>query len=500
MKSSYFIGLDFGTQGVRCGVFDTDGEAIAISEKKHTTYYPEPGWAEQIPADWIAGMEEAIQECFSIAGSHIFDCIKGISVCSTSSTVILVDRKDIVLRNAILWMDLRAKDQAARINQSHHQILKYCGGEVSAEWFVPKILWLKESEPDLYKRAKLIVEQQDYANHYLTGIWCSSISQATCKANYVEELKGYDFSFFNDIGLDDYRNKTNRVIKKQGEEIGTIKLFLAEKYHLPADVKIYQGGIDAHVNMIGLGVSKPGDMGIVMGSSFVHFAITEKSVYKEGVWGPYQNAIIPDLYCLEGGQISAGSITKWFLNEFQVNCDDPYKVMADEANKVDIGSEGLVVLDFFQGNRTPFKDPFAKGVIYGLTLSHKRSHVYRAILESIAFGTRNIINTLDINGKSSDGIRCCGGVTKNSIWLQIIADVTGKQMLLTKNSSDAGVLGGAIIAAVGSGKFQNFEDACGSMVHQKSIVKPDMINHEKYSRVYDVYLDIYKSLKHLGVN
>jgi FGGY-family pentulose kinase len=491
------MGLDFGTQGVRCGIFDETGNIAAIGEEQYETYYPQLGWAEQNPLDWISAMESAVLKCYGELGKLDFDRIKAMAVCSTASTVIAVDESGSPLGNAIIWMDNRAKQQAERINATKDQILKYCGMEESVEWFIPKLLWIKENRPELYKKADRIVELQDFINHYLTGRWCASISQSTCKGNYVEELGGFSESFLNRIGLGEYKEKINLDVIRQGEAVGKISGQNKQRLKLPADLTVYQGGIDAHTCMVGLGVCNPGDMGAVMGTSFVHLAVVDRPVFKDGIWGPYKDAIIPDLYCMEGGQVSAGSITKWFLKEFDVTGEDPYKKMENAASDILIGSEGLLLLDYFQGNRTPYKDPMAKGVIYGLTLKHSKAHIYRAILEGIAFGMRNILETMQTKEVKIDMIRGCGGVTLNMLWLQIISDVTGKPILLTEQSFYAGVLGCAIISAVGSKRYKTFNAAIDNMVRVTKTIYPSAENFQLYDGVYKKYLELYKNLKNM---
>ena len=495
MTDMYFMGLDYGTQSLRCGIFDTKGTTIATCEKSHETFFPQSGRALQRPADWINGLHAVVSECFEIAGAHVFDRICGISVCSTSSTVLAIGQDDVPLEDAILWMDVRAVDEAAQINKTNHEVLKHCGGEASVEWIVPKMMWLRNHSPQVFEQSKLIVEQQDYINHYLTGRWCAALNQATCKSHYVEELDGYNKEFFHAIGFDEFFDKANPDVVQQGVNIGTLRDTLCKQFRLPPDVKVYQGCLDAYTNMLGLGVCKAGETGIVMGSSFVHLALVEEPVFQEGIWGPYKNALVPGLTCLEGGQISAASITKWFLNEFDVKGDNPYGTMAEEAANVPIGSDGLITLDFFQGNRTPYKDPMAKGVIYGLTLSHTRGHIYRSILESIAFGTRNVFEAIEGGESKIREIRGCGGVTLNKMWLQIIADVTEKPIVLTENSDKAGVLGSAITAAVGFGAFSNFADACEHMVITTNVITPSKDATEAYMKYYEQYKMLYEHLK-----
>jgi ribulose kinase len=246
--------------------------------------------------------------------------------------------------------------------------------------------------------------------------------------------------------------------------------------------------------MLGIGVSRPGDMGIVMGSSFVHLVLSKQPMFSDSIWGPYNNAVIPGLYCLEGGQVSAGSIANWFIREFKVEGEDPFDLMMDEASAIPPGSKGVIALDYFQGNRTPYKDPLAKGVFYGLTLSHTRAHMYRSILEGVAYGMRNVIESMSADKLHINSIMACGGVTRNPLWLKIIADVCGKPINLTTQSSYAGILGCCIVAAVGSGAYNQFEEATVNMVVNKSVVQPDMQAHQTYHQLYEDYTTLYQQL------
>jgi len=496
MAASYFIGIDIGTQSVRCGIFDERGRFLTIQEEKHQTVYPKPGYAEQIPAEWLDCLDKIILRSRTELGNEIFVKIAGISVCATASTVLPVkDGKP--LSNAILWMDNRSVIQAKKINKTAHEILKHCGGEVSVEWLVPKMMWIRDNEPEIFNKAEFIVEAQDFINYYLTGNWAASVSQAVCKSNYVEEKGGFDKHFFEAVGFPEFFEKGNTKVLKQSETVGLLRKELVEKYGLSKNTVVYQGGIDAHVNMIGLGLSQAGETGVVMGTSFVQLALVDKPFFGSGIWGPYKDAVIPGKYCLEGGQVSAGSIVKWFIREFGIEAENPFTLLGEEARKIPKGCDGVTLLDFFQGNRTPYKDPKARGIFFGLTLSHTRSHMYRAILEGVAFGMRNILSGMEEGRTPITTLRGCGGVTENELWKKIIADVTGKPIILTVNSANAGILGAAIIAAVGNGVYRNFQDACSNMTETASVVEPDMAEYKAYEPYYRRYLSLYEHTKQL---
>ena len=258
----YFIGLDYGTQSLRCGIFDDKGNIAAQSEIDYDTFYPQPGRAEQRPADWVNTTREVIDSCFEQAGSQVFDRVCGLSICSTSSTVIAVGFDDKPIGNGILWMDVRAIKQMQRINETKHEVLKHCGKEVSAEWLTSKMMWFRDNDPHTFEKSKLIVELQDYMNHYFTGRWCASLTQATCKSNYVEELGGFNKDFFQKIGFEEFFDKANTDLVRFADAIGPLRNDLAKELHLKPDVMVFQGCMDAYINMLGIGVCRPFDYGI----------------------------------------------------------------------------------------------------------------------------------------------------------------------------------------------------------------------------------------------
>lgn len=498
-EAQYFMGVDTGTQSVRVVVSDISGNIIASDEQVYETYYPQPGWAEQKPEDWW--------KCFNLAVKNVTDhlsmgvrySIKAISVCSTSSTVLAVDENGKPMMDAIMWMDTRAVKEMESINATQDPILEYCGGEDSVEWMIPKTLWIKKNKPDIYNNCYKIIEQLDWMNYQLCGCFSTSICQASCKWNYVSYEGGWNEEFFTKIGLEDYKDVLVTDVRRLGDTLGKIDSEFAEKYDLNPDMLVVQGGIDAHIGMLGLGVAKPGKMAMIMGTSFVQlaFADAEQKLKLEGIWGPYNEPVVPGAWLLEGGQISAGSIVKWFLKEFDLDkMDNPYAYMNELVEKIEPGSDGLVALDFFQGNRTPYKDPNAKGVIYGLTLSHTKAHIYRALLESVALGTKNIIDNFENQGCPVDVIVGCGGVTKDETWMQIIADATGKPIIVTVDPS-AGALGCTIVAAVGSGAYENFDEASKGMVKEAYTVTPNPEVYDQYQKVFEKYVELYERLKGL---
>ncbi len=495
-KSDYYVmGIDLGTQSARVGIFDNHGRYISGASKEYDTIFPEVGWAEQNPNDWWEALKYVLSE---IAKEVEVSMVKGIVACATSSTVVAVNEKGEALMNALMWMDIRSKSQAARINSQKHKILKLCGGEVSAEWMVPKALWIKEEKNEIYKQSFKIIEQLDWLNYKLTGKWAASVCNTTCKWNLGPDKK-WDMDYLNSVGLEDITDKWPQDIKIVGELIGSLTSRAAFELGLNEDTLVFEGAIDAYVSVFGMGIAEKGKLSLTMGTSFVHLTFEDKELHSDALWGPYKDVLMEGYWVLEAGQISGASVIEWFKKEFVGDYrgrKNVFNYMADKGAEIPPGSEGVIALDFFQGNRTPYKDALAKGVFYGLNLKHTKWHIYRSILEATAFGNLNNINEIEKSGSEISEIVVGGGATRHNLWPQIIADVCNRPIKIPENSA-SGILGCAIIALKGIGEYDGFCQACSDVVKIKKIIYPNNDNYKIYRKIFDKYLYLYENLKDL---
>ena len=491
-----FLTSDFGTQGCRVGVADMEGNLLATKEEKYPIHYPKPGYAVQNSDHWWSSFKVAAVEVLETIGAEARSRVRAIAICATSSSVVPVDEEGEALADAMMWMDVRSKGVATRINETRHPVLSHCGDAVSPEWFIPKLLWIKENERDLYDRAHLIVEQQDLINFRLTGTWAASKVQAVCKWNYVDGA-GFDDDYMGLIGLEDYRDKIICNVLPMGAVIGNMREELASELGIDS-IPVVQGGIDAHIGTVGMGVVKPGILGANMGTSFVQLIFTDVDKPVTGVWGPYTGAMIPGLTLLEGGQISAGSLVKWYQSIFDIQGSEAFDIMREEVKGIPIGADGLIALDFFQGNRTPYKDSYSKGALFGLTLNHDRAHIHRALMEAVALGFKNIIVNFEKQGVPVNKVICTGGVTFDKVWMKILADATGKPFVINENTNYGTLLGPAMLAATGVGAFRDLEDAADHMVHRKEQVDPDLSVFAEYERLFRIYCELYEKTKGLA--
>ena len=503
-EGSYLLGIDFGTGGVRVGIFDPEGKPVVFTERDFALNHPRPGWAEQDPGEWWEALVGAVRAAKE-EGGVAADDIAGISVDATSSTVLAVDNQGRHLRPAIMWMDVRASEQAARIANTNDAALKYNGhGPVSAEWGLPKALWIEENEPEVYRGARYICDCADWAVQRLTGEWAFSLDIASSKYYYDRDEGGFPETLYDAADAGGLLEKFPERVLDLGSVAGELRGEVAEELGLEAGTPVAEGGVDAHVGAIGLGVVEPGKMALITGSSHVMIGQTEKPIHDRGFWGAYTDAMIPGQYTVEAGQASTGSVVAWFKNQFAGDAAaeaerrgvDTYDVLSELAGAVPIGSDGLIVLDYFQGNRSPYTDPLARGMMFGLTLSHTPGHVFRAIIEGICYGTENILRTMREQNFEPRLNVVSGGPSRSDLWMQMHADVSNVPISFTE-VSDGPVLGSAMLAAVGAGIYPDIPAAAEKMVHTAHTIEPDPERHEEYAFYVNRYLEAYPRMKEL---
>ena len=503
-EGPYVLGIDFGTESVRVGIFDLEGTPVVFAAEAYSLKHPHSGWAEQDPDEWWNCLVKATRRALD-EGNVASEEIAGLSVDATTCTVVALDRQDRVLRPAIMWMDVRAVDQAVRVQETEDPALKYNGyARVSAEWMPSKALWLKEKEPDTYENAEHICECLDWVTHRLTGEWTASINTTSFRWYYDRNEGGFPESLYGALGLDDLLEKFPQQVLDMGEVAGELRKEAAEELGLPAGIPVAEGGGDAFVALVGLNVLEPRKMALITGSSHVMVGQAAEPKYGAGLFGSYTDGIVPGQYSVEGGQASTGSVVKWFKDNFAKRAGaeaerrgvDAYEVLGEMAAEVPPGSEGLMVLDYWQGNRTPHTDPEARGMMWGLSLRHQEGHVFRAILEGICYGTEHILRIMRENDfEPKEGV-VCGGPTKSKLWMQMHSDVSNLPISFTR-VPDAPARGSAILGAVGAGLYPDIQTAASKMVHVESQIEPDPAMHEAYKFYVDKYIETYPRMKEL---
>lgn len=502
MKKDYVLGIDMGTGGARVGIFDLQGNVVVFADESYPLYTPKSGWAEQKSDEWWAAICKASRRAIDESGIDP-TCIIGMSVDTTCCTVLLVDDNIEPIRPALMWMDVRASEQAKRITSTKDPALKYNGyGNVSAEWMPCKALWLKENEPENYNRATYVLECIDWLMYKLTGVLTASINTTSARWYYDRPNGGFPRDFYAKIGLDDLIGKFPSDVVDMGVATGKLTRSAAVDLGLVPGIVVGEGGADAFVGMLGLNVVEPGRMALITGSSHLHLGLTSKEIHTKGMFGAYPDAVVPGLYMVEGGQISTGSIVNWFQKNFcgdirqqaQKQQRSVYDILNEQADELPVGSEGLMVLDYFQGNRTPYSDSDVRGMIYGLSLNHRPAHIYRAIIEAICYGTELIFSTFDKAGIRPSGVYISGGAVKSELWLKTHANVSNVPIYVPK-VSEAPCLGSALLGAVAAGAYGSIREAAENMITIERKIEPDDEKHQAYQFYFKKYEQAYHLMK-----
>ena len=498
MSKKYLLGVDGGTEGLRAGVFDVFGTPLAFASTSYPTQFPAPSWAEQDPNDWWDALGKSVRKAISDSGISV-DQIAAMTVDTTCCSVVPLDDSGNPVRPALIWMDVRSAEQAEQMVATEDDALRINSngsGPVSAEWMIPKALWIKQNEPENFDRAVTICEYQDYINLHLTGRLGASINNVSTRWHCDYSREGVPKSLLEKLDLGELAEKWPQDVFRLGELVGGLTPRAAEHLGLNTDLPVVQGGADAQIGMIGLGVVKPGNLALITGSSHLHLGLSEKPFHGTGIWGTYADALLPGLHTVEGGQTSTGSVINWLKNLFG---ESDYETLNRDASKLPPGSENLIVQEHFQGNRTPHTDPKSRGAFHGLTLKHGREHLFRAAIEGVAFGSELILESMRTNGFFPESIVVSGGATRSELWLQIQSDVSNLPLTLTKNP-DAPLLGCAILATVGAGIYEDIPTAVEQMVQIDRVIEPNSQVHAEYQPFYESYKASYVGLRNIRNN
>jgi FGGY-family pentulose kinase len=502
-SGDWVLGIDIGTQSLRAALYDRNGHSAGTGIEPIETKHPHPAWAEQDVTAWWDAACRAVPAALARAGISA-DQVCAIGLDATACTVVASTVAGEPLRPALLWMDQRSFREAEELSATGDPVLRYVSGVISPEWMLAKALWLLRNEPVVFEQAGRIVECTDWFMHRLTGEWNLSLNNVTVKWNYARPDGGWSRPMLRKVGLEGLLDKWPDEVIPLGKGNRVLSAQAAQDLGLRAGTPVAQGGIDAYLGMIGLGATGAGDLAMIMGSSTCHLAQTSKPILGSGLLGCYPDATVEGLYTVEGGQTATGSIVDWYRRHLagaeQAEAERTgravYEILDAKGAAVPPGSEGLVCLDYWQGNRCPLKDPLARGTIWGLTLSHTAGHLVRSIYEATALGTRHLLEDAGRFGLAIDRIFAGGGGAQSQLWMQIHADVLGQPIYLSRDPQ-ACALGSAIVAAVHAGLFDDLEQAAQSMVRIDRTVEPNQANRGVYDDLFGEYRATYEALRPL---
>jgi len=530
---AYSIGLDYGTNSVRCLIVDTsNGMELGTAVFNYPTGQmgiildrADHNLARQNPADYLTGLEVTIKQALAHAKKadrrFSADKVVGIGVDTTGSTPIPVDENGTPLAMlkpfkgnpnacAWLWKDHTGYAEAAQITalakQEHHEYLAKCGGIYSSEWFFSKILHCLRVDKNVYAAAHTWVEHADWIPAVLTGTdHPSQIKRCRCaaghKAMFSDQWGGYpgrDFLIKLDPRLgklsDTLPNRTYTVADKAGD----LKPAWAKKLCLPANIPVAIGAFDAHLGGVGAGITK-GTLVKIIGTSTCDMSVwpnTDKVADVPGICGIVDGSILPGYWGLEAGQSAVGDIFNWFVNDLQPGGKKAgsHEELTKGAAQLRPGQSGLLALDWNNGNRTILVDQRLTGLILGQTLHTQPAEIYRALIEATAFGALTIINRFEEYGVRIKQVVNCGGIAeKNPVLMQIYADITGREMKVSRSAQTC-ALGSAIAAAVVGGAYRSYSAAQQAMCGlKKNTYRPNKANHKVYQQLYALYKQLHDS-------
>ena len=531
-KDATVLGVDVGTGSVRAGLFNLKGGMLAVGECPIKTFRPKPDFVEQSSDNIWRAAGRAIRQSLRSAGAKPED-VAGLSFDATCSLVALdADDKPITVsptgkheQNVVVWMDHRATDQTERINATGHRVLRFVGGKLSPEQEPPKLLWIKEKLPRTWKKAAKFLDLSDFMVYAATGADVRSLCTVVCKWTYLghEGRHGrWDRSFFKQAGLEDLFDggRIGKAVRPMGTLVGPLTETAAKALGLRAGIAVGVGIIDAHAGGVGVlgSAMKAGSgtgsvervLALIGGTSSCHMATTSKRVFVKGVWGPYYGAMIPGMWLLEGGQSATGGLIDHVISDSALAGElhklakaqgkTPYEILNAEVKRIKRAerkgpeiTKQLQVLPYYHGNRSPNADPYARGMVDGLSLDQSLQTLalqYYATIQAVAYGTRHIIESLNAKGLTIDTIHACGGGTKNPLWLQEHADITGCDIVLPREP-EAMLLGTAILAAVAAEAYPSVTDAMAAMGQVGKTIRADSSNNAYHDAKYGIFRKMY---------
>ncbi len=522
--SKYSMGIDFGTLSARAVIVDIEtGEekATAVSKYAHGVMskdllgLPLPAdYALQHPKDYLESLFFVIKESIAKSGVDSADIV-GIGVDFTASTVmpVMADGTPLCFLDKYknephayvkLWKHHASQKEADEINALAKETgapwLARYGGIISSEWLFPKVLQILRENEDLYNDMYRFIEAADWIVWQLTGKETHSVCTTGFKAIWDEKngypdkefLKKLDPRLENIVG-----DKLSSDIKKLSETAGYITEDVAKKTGLAAGTPVAPAFIDAHAALPALGITSPGKLLMIMGTSTCHILLGDKESHIPGISGVVKDGIVDGMYAYEAGQASVGDSFDWFMEnclpykyyeEAESNGIDIFSYMRDKAVRLSPGSNGIIALDWWNGNRTPYVNGGLRGMLVGLDINTAPEEIYRSLIEATAYGTRSIIDIYEQNGIKIESIYAAGGIAeKSDLIMQIYADVTGREIHIS-GTAQACAYGSAVLGAVNENGYDSLVEASQKMKKLKNIsYKPIKENVEAYNELYKTY-------------
>lgn len=487
---AYVIGVDLGTQSLKGLLVSPEGKIVAETSCAHDPIYPNPNWAEQPVEDYIHSFVTVINDLVKMSGIDPAE-IGTIGMDAINDSVIACDENANPLYNCIIWMDRRAEAETAEIAKivDPAHVFEVTGLNLDSSHTAAKMLWLKKNAPEVFSKAKYLLNVDSFFTFWMTGAAAVDYAQASASMLYNVAKMDFDPEMAKVFDLDPALLGT---LNKAETVVGTLTEKAAKILGLTTKTKVIIGTGDEHSACLGSGLVKPGMVCDITGTAEPVAGTSDKPVFdKKGLVETHHSAY-SKLWLVENPGFVSGGSTRWYKDIIQRSSN--YNLMNEQAMRSPIGSNGLTFLPCMSGAMTPTWNGSARGTFTGLTLSHSLDDMSRAVFEGISFGLKDNVDRFEEIGMDCSSVRIVGGSTKSPFWCQMKADVLGKPLVATKNPEGA-ALGAAMLASVAEGNFATLEEAADAIVELGATYEPDLSKKAAYDEAYQRYYECYMTLE-----
>jgi len=496
----YLVGIDLGTSGTKTVLFDENGTAISSATVEYPLYQLNNGWAEQDPADWWNACVATVKKVLTDSKINPGD-ISGVGFSGQMHGLVMLDQQGEVLRNSIIWCDGRTVAECEDItnNVGASRLIELTANPALTGFTAGKILWVRNNEPDIYKRCRQILLPKDYIRFKLTGEYGIEVSDAAGMNMLDVPNRRWSSEVLDKLEIDE---KLLPIVKESCEIAGTITAEAAALTGLSAGTPVVFGAGDNAAAAIGTGVVEKGKAFVTIGTSGVIFAHADSVAVDPGGRVHTFCSAVPGAWTVMSCTLAAGMSLQWLRNNFFLAemkvaegiGEDPYTIMTAQAERVPIGANRLIYLPYLMGERSPILDPNARGVFFGLSAIHTKYEMLRAVMEGVVFSQRQCLDVLRGMGVQFSEIYATGGGGTSPLWRQMIADVFDLPVVTIQNR-EGPALGAAILAGVGTGLYPSVQEACKKIIKLNEPQLPIAENSKKYAPYYELFCDLYPGMK-----
>ena len=483
----YYIGVDLGTSAVKLLLMNDKGAIEKIVSREYPLYFPQPGWSQQNPEDWWNGTVDGIRELISGIDGNL---VAGISFGGQMHGLVILDEADQVIRPAILWNDGRTAAQTDYLNQvvGKEALARNTANIAFAGFTAPKLLWVREQEPENFARIAKIMLPKDYLAYRMTGVFCTDYSDASGMLLLDVKNRCWSEEMLKTCGV---RKEQMPRLYESYEKVGTLKPEVAGQLGLSCDCLVAAGAGDNAAAAVGTGTVGEGKCNLSLGTSGTIF-ISSDNFRMDSHNALHAFAHADGHYHLMGCMLSAASCNKWWMEEI-IQTED----YAKEQEKIGtLGENHVYFLPYLMGERSPHNDPNARGTFIGITMDTTRAQMTQAVLEGVAFAIRDSFEVARSLGISIDRTMICGGGAKSPLWKKIMANVLNIQVDVPQ-IEEGPAMGAAMLAAVADGTFASVKEAADCVVRVKETISPDPALAAAYDRQYRKFAQIYPAVREL---